>query len=313
VSSTHHDITTPGPPLVQEVDDGVFAYIQPDGTWWINNTGFLVGQRGVVSIDTCSTVRRTSAYLAAIRKITEQPVRTVVNTHHHGDHTFGNFLFAGATIVGHEGTRTGVFEWGEPKSAPFFTEIDWGEIVLEPPFLTYTDSVTVWVDDVRVDVRHVGTPAHTTNDSIVWLPDRKVLFCGDLLFNGGTPFLLQGSVAGAIEVLDEVLKPIGATTIVPGHGAVGGPELIDPVLGYLRFVQASARAGRDAGLSPLDTARELDLGEYAELLDAERIVGNLHRAYSELDGAPRGTPIDAAAALTDMVTYNGGRPLSCLA
>ncbi len=202
---------------------------------------------------------------------------------------------------------------GEPKSALFFTEIDWGEIVLEPPFLTYTDSVTVWVDDVRVDVRHVGTPAHTTNDSIVWLPDRKVLFCGDLLFNGGTPFLLQGSVAGAIEVLDGLLKPIGATTIVPGHGAVGGPELIDPVLGYLRFVQASARAGRDAGLSPLDTARELDLGEYAELLDAERIVGNLHRAYSELEGAPRGTPIDAAAALTDMVTYNGGRPLSCLA
>ena len=97
-------------------------------------------------------------------------------------------MFAGATIVGHEATRAGVFDWGEPKSAPFFTEIDWGEIVLEPPFLTYTDSVTVWVDELRADVRHVGTPAHTTNDSIIWLPDRKVLYCGDLLFNGGTPF-----------------------------------------------------------------------------------------------------------------------------
>jgi cyclase len=92
-----------------------------------------------------------------------------------------------------------------------------------------------------------------------------------------------------------------------------GPELIDDVVGYLRFVQTGARAGHDAGLSPLDTARELDLGEYADLLDSERIVGNLHRAYAELDGAPLGAPIDAVAALTDMVTYNGGRPLSCLA
>jgi len=94
---------------------------------------------------------------------------------------------------------------------------------------------------------------------------------------------------------------------------VGGPELIEPVVGYLRFVLAGARAGRDAGLTPLETARELDLGEYSDLLDRERIVGNLHRAYAELDGAPLGAPIDTAAALTDMVTYNGGRPLSCLA
>ena len=87
-----------------------------------------------------------------------------------------------------------------------------------------------------------------------------MLFSGDLLFNGGTPFLAQGSVAGAIQVLEEVFKPLGATTIVPGHGPVSGPGLIDDVLGYLRFVQESARAGHDAGLSPLETARELDLG-----------------------------------------------------
>lgn len=313
MSTVHHDVTTPAPPRVEEVSDGVFAYIQPDGTWWINNTGFLVGRRGVISVDACSTVRRTRAYLDAIAAVTPQPVRTLVNTHHHGDHTFGNYLFGGATIVGHEATRTGILDWGEPRSAPFWTEVDWGDVILEPPFLTYMDSVTLWADDLRADVRHVGIPAHTTNDSIMWLPERKLLFCGDLLFNGGTPFLVQGSVAGAIRVLEEVIRPLGAQTIVPGHGAVTGPELIDEVLGYLRFVQASARAGRDAGLTPLAIARELDLGEYAELLDCERIVGNLHRACAELDGAPLGQRIDVAAALTDMVAYNGGRPLTCLA
>jgi cyclase len=147
----------------------------------------------------------------------------------------------------------------------------------------------------------------------VWLPERKLLFCGDVLFKGGTPFVAQGSVAGAIRVLEEVVRPLGAQTIVPGHGAVAGPELIDDVLGYLRFVQASARAGRDAGLTPLAAARELDLGQYADLLDPERIVGNLHRAYAELDDGPLSRPIDAVAVLSDMVAYNGGRPLGCLA
>ena len=75
-----------------EVSDGVYAYIQPDGTWYINNTGFLAGRHGVVSIDTCSTEARTRAYLDAVAEVTSAPVRTLVNTHHHGDHTFGNCL-----------------------------------------------------------------------------------------------------------------------------------------------------------------------------------------------------------------------------
>ena len=129
--------------------------------------------------------------------------------------------------------------------------------------------------------------------------------------NGGTPFLLSGSVSGAAQVLEQVIRPLGAQTIVPGHGPVCGPEVIEEVLGYLRFVEDVARRGLDAGLSPLEAARETDLGRYAGLLDAERIVGNLHRAYAEFNGAAPGAPIDAATAFADMVTYNGGRPLTC--
>jgi cyclase len=303
----------PGSPRLQEVSDGIFAYLQPDGTWWINNTGFLVGARGVTSVDSCSTERRTRAYLESIRSVTARPVRTLVNTHHHGDHTFGNYLFSGATVVGHETTREDALGWGEPFDEPFWTKVDWGGVEIEPPFLTYTSGVTLWVDDLRCEVRYVGTPAHTTNDSIVWIPDRRVLFCGDLLFNGGTPFLMQGSVAGAIKVLEEVVAPLEAETIVPGHGPVGGPELIGRVLGYARFVQATAAEAKPAGLSPLEAAREADLGPYADLTDPERLVGNLHRAYVELDGHAPGAPIDLVAALNDMIAFNGGRPLTCRA
>ena len=311
-SSRHADARLP-PPRVREVSDGIYAYVQPDGSWWINNAGFLVGPQGIASVDACATERRTRAYLDAIAAVTPLPVRTLINTHHHGDHTFGNGLFGNAAIVAHEKTRPAMVAWGPPRSAPYWTEVDWGAVRLDPPFITYSDGLVLWSGELRCEVRHVGTAAHTTNDSIVWIPERRVLFAGDLLFNGGTPFVVQGSVAGAIQVLEDVIRPLKAEVIVPGHGEVCGPEVIDAVLGYLRFVQRTARAGKAAGLSPLGAARDADLGSYSGLLDAERLVGNLHRAYAELDGAPPGAPLDITAAMADMVAYNGGRPLSCMA
>jgi cyclase len=314
VSSLDLDITEPGRPELHEVSAGVYAYVQPDGTWWINNTGFLAGPQGVISIDTCSTWRRTNAYRLVIATVTAAPVRAVVNTHHHGDHTFGNCLFPDAAIVAHERARAEAIAFGPPQPLPFWDGPDWGDLSLDPPFITFTDEIALHSGDLRAQVRYVGTAAHTTNDSIIWIPDRSVLFCGDLIFNGGTPFLLMGSVAGAVEVLEQVLRPLGAQIIVPGHGPVlSGTGPLDATLHYLRFVLDLAADANAAGLSPLEAARHADLGDFAGWPDSERIVGNLHRACAELSGTPRGGPIDIAAALTDMVAYNGGNPLTCLA
>jgi cyclase len=304
---------SPGPlePELREVCEDVYAYLQPDGSWFLNNTGFLVSSTGVISVDATSTERRTRAYLDAINTVTKQPVRTLVNTHHHGDHTHGNYLMSGATIVGHERCREAIQNSLIPPAPGIWSEVDWGHLEAAPPFLTYTGGVTLWSGDLRCEVRYVGTPAHTTNDSIVHIPERGVVFAGDLLFNGGTPFALMGSVSGWIEVLETVLRPLGARTLVPGHGPVCGPEVIDDMLAYLRFVQDLARRATAADLSPLDAARQADLGEFKDLLDAERVVGNLHRAYLELDGAERGAPVDLARAFGEMVAYNGGRPLTC--
>ncbi|NUP46673.1 MAG: MBL fold metallo-hydrolase [Catenulispora sp.] len=313
-SSHPHDDRMP-PGQAREVADGVFAFVQPDGSWWINNTAFLVGKQGVISIDSCSTERRTREYLAAIRAVTDRPIRALVNTHHHGDHTNGNSLLAPAAVIGHEAMREALIATGLPNAAydAVWGEVPWGELELEPPFVTFPDRITLHVDEMRCEVVNAGTAAHTVSDSYAWLPEQGVLISGDLLFNGGTPFLLMGSVAGAVEVLEQRIKPLGARTIVPGHGAVCGPEVIDEVLAYLRHVQAVAKQGKDGGLTPLEAAREFGPGEFKDLLDSERLVGNLHRAYAELDGAAPGAEIDLFAALIDMVTYNGGKPLRCLA
>src|SRR5690242_20604468 len=155
-----------GDPWLRELGDGIFAYIQPDGSWWINNTGFLVCPEGVTTIDTCATERRTRAYLDAIASVSSAPVRTVINTHHHGDHTHGNGYFPGATIVAHEGTREGVLaNFPVAVYEAIFEAPDWGEVRATPPFLTYTDRVTLYSGQSRCEVSYVGRPAHTAADS----------------------------------------------------------------------------------------------------------------------------------------------------
>ena len=298
------------PPKVEDLGDGIFAYIQLDGSWGLNNTGFLVGSDAVTVIDTCFTERRTRTFLDAIRRVTTLPLRTLINTHHHGDHTHGNYLLPTATIIGHELCRQETIASGHAAAA-LFPGVDWGTIEIAPPFVTIQERLNLYVDDLKVELKHVG-PAHTTNDVIAWIPQRKVLFTGDVIFNGGTPFAAMGSVAGWLEAL-EMLRALEPETIVPGHGPLCGPKVIDEVADYLRFVQETARKGLEAGLTPIQTAQQTDLGRFSHWLDQERLVANLHRAYSELHGEPPGAPLPLANVMLDMVAYNGGKMPRCLA
>ncbi|MQY07735.1 MBL fold metallo-hydrolase [Actinomadura macrotermitis] len=304
-------MSTAPPPRLEEIADRVYAWIQPDGTWCLNNAGFLVGPDAVTVIDTAATEARARGLRAAIAAVTPLAPRTVVNTHFHGDHTYGNVVFAGeAAIVAHENCAAEMIEHGL-LTTQLWTEVEWGDIRVVPPTVTFTDRLTLHAGDLTAELIHHG-PAHTTGDVVAWLPGQRVLFTGDLIFNGGTPFVLMGSVRGWLRTLDE-LRALGPETIVPGHGPVCGPEVLDRTEGYLRWLQELARDGIAAGLSPLALARETDLGVYREWTDPERLVGNLHRAYSEALGEPPGTPLDSMAAIMEMVEYNGGRIPTCLA
>lgn len=299
------------PPSVEEVSPGIYAYIQLDGSWGLNNTGFITGGDSVSVVDTCFTEARTRAFLQSMRGVTNLPIRTLVNTHHHGDHTHGNYLLPGASIVGHELCRQTVIDTGLHTLHPLFPNVVWGDLELAPPFITFQDRLDLFVDDLKLELHYMG-PAHTTNDTVVWVPERNLMFTGDLAFNGGTPFVAMGSIAGSLVALDR-LRQFGAETIVPGHGEVCGPEVFDDIEAYLRFVQGKAKDAFSANLPPLQAAREIDLGRFADWHDSERIAGNLHRAYSELRGEPLGTVLDLGPIAADMVALNGGQPVRCLA
>lgn len=297
-------------PATEEVAQGVFAFIQPDGSWGLNNTGFITAADHVVAIDTCFTERRTRGLIEAIRgRAGERQVRTLVNTHHHGDHTFGNFLFPNTTIIGHDLCREMVLREGFAAHR-LFGGVEWGDIVVAPPSVTFSDRLELWAGDTRVELIFVG-PAHTTNDIVAWLPDQRVLFTGDVVFNGGMPFALAGSIWGWLDAVD-VIRRLAPATIVPGHGPVCGPAVLDDIEAYLRLVLDAAKRGFDAGAAPLEVARGLDLGRFGDWLDGERLAANIHRAYSELRGEPRGVPL-GPEAITDMIALNGGQPPRCLA
>ncbi len=210
----------------------------------------------MVSIDATSTERRTLAYLDAVATVTASPVSTLVNTHSHLDHTNGNCIFGSAvTIVGHDRCRADIWRRRPCARARGPSPASSGATIEKaPPTLTFDDRVTLWVDDLRCELRYVGTPAHTTNDVIVWLPERSVLFAGDLVFNGGTPFNFAGSISGARKVLADI-KALDPDVIVPGHGDVCDTSVIDPIVAYLDFIAETARSGRGAGLTPLQAAR----------------------------------------------------------
>lgn len=297
-------------PEVREVGPGIFAFVQLDGSWGLNNPGFLVGKKGIIAIDTCFTETRSRALKDAIRGVSPLPVTTLLNTHHHGDHTWGNFLFPESTIIGHRLCReeTIATELG-PQA--IFTTAEWGQVEVEPPFVTFEDRLTIWLDNLELKMEFAG-PAHTTNDSFIWIPELKLLFSGDLVFSHCTPFIIQGSLAGHLTALERV-RQLGAEVIVPGHGDICGPDAIEDGIAYLRFVQETARKTFNAGLTPFEAAKATDLGRFGEWHESERLVANLHRAYSEIRGEPLGKPLSLNGVIEEMIAMNGGKPLRCFA
>lgn len=321
---------------LQEVADGVFAWLQPNGGWGESNAGLVVGAGEALLVDTLWDPALTHRMLDAMRARTDAPIRTLVNTHSDGDHVWGNQLVADAEIVATAAAaqiirdeepdglrrfqalaprlrRLGVLPLPATRRAgrlgayigAMLAPFDFSEVEVTPPTREFAGELELDTGGRRVRLIEVG-PAHTAGDLIVHVPDASVVFAADVLFVGVTPVMWAGPVSNWLKALDCLLA-LEPAIIVPGHGPLCGRADVQAVRDHLAWVQAEAAPLLDDGRSVLDTAHELLASEgyrcsaWADWDAPERIVITIATIARERRGksGPVG-PRDRAAIFSDV-------------
>jgi glyoxylase-like metal-dependent hydrolase (beta-lactamase superfamily II) len=207
-----------------EVGDRVFVRRYK---FYDQNIGAILGDDGVLIVDTRISHRQADEILADLAELTQLPVRAVVNTHGHNDHAFGNHRFRPAPIWGHERCARMVRETGAAQLKTVAAAIpelaaDLAEVVLDPPDRTFDgESATLDFDagGRLIELRHLGR-GHTDNDIVVLVPDANVLFAGDLVEADAPPYFGDSYPLDWPATVEAMVEHVTGA-VVPGHGTVG--------------------------------------------------------------------------------------------
>ena len=190
-----------------------------------------------------------------------------------------------------------------PLAVPLFADFDFANNDVVLPNQTFSDRLELTVGDKRVELLELG-PAHTLGDAVVYVPDDRVVFTGDLLFQDAHPIVWEGPVSNWIAACDRLLA-LDVDTVVPGHGPITDKTGVQALKDYLQFLTAEARARYDAGLSADDCVKDLVLDAYAGWLDAERVIVNVRTLYRDFAGG--GDPPHVLSLFAAMAKYREGR------
>ncbi|MEY4162653.1 MAG: hypothetical protein RI939_1382 [Actinomycetota bacterium] len=285
---------------LHEVSPGTHAYLQPDGGWGWSNAGLVVGDGVSLLVDTLFDLRITQRMLDAMVPHTSgAPITSVVNTHANGDHCYGNWLVRDAEIISSAATAHEMREvppsmLAALNEAPgdigdlfrhFFGEFEFGGIEVALPTTTFSGSHSFDVGGRRVDLVEVG-PAHTAGDTLVFVPDARTVFTGDILFIGGTPIVWAGPLDNWIAACD-LITASEVDVIVPGHGPVTDKAGVAGVRDYLVYVRDEAKQRFEGGMDAWDAARDIALNGFGRWGETGRIAVNVDTVYRSLDPSHR--------------------------
>jgi len=267
-----------------EVGDRVFArrYRFAD-----QQIGVILGGSDVLLVDTRITHRQGQEIVDDLRELTRDPVTLVVNTHWHHDHTFGNHVFRPVTIWGHERCPPRMLELGEQMRARIAEGIpdlaaDVAEVLIDPPDRTFAEHARLEVGDRVVELRYLGR-GHTDGDIVVEVPDAGVLFAGDLLESGATPFFGDGYPLDWPETAARLVERITGP-VIPGHGAVEDRAFAERQ--QEAFLEI-ARLGREVHAARLSLEDAIEQSPFDAETSREPIERTLAQLRGELDGAAR--------------------------
>lgn len=291
---------------LHDIGNGLWAWLQPDGSWGWSNAGLVVDGDQTLLVDTLFDLKLTQQMLDAMRAAVPAAKRIprVVNTHNNGDHVFGNQLVADSEIIASKACAEEMNE-RPPESlvaliknrdqigpgAQFFYETMGSKFQFEgikhtPPTRTFERRLDLKVGDKAIELHELG-PAHTRGDVVAWVPKDKTVFTGDLLFVGGHPVLWAGPVANWIRALDLMLS-WDVEKVVPGHGPITDKAGLKAQRDYFVYIHDEAKKRFDAGLSAEEAAWDIKMDGWSHWLDGERIVVNVASLYREFHGKAYG-------------------------
>ncbi|MDR1387269.1 MAG: MBL fold metallo-hydrolase [Propionibacteriaceae bacterium] len=275
---------------------GCWAFTQPPGGWFLNNAGLIPGRRRALVVDSLATAALERDFLVRTQPIIRlETGLIVVNTHSHADHVYGNALLPpSAIVVAHpvaaaEITRIGL-------ALAFDTpQVEWGDIAIRTPDVMVADQIEVDLGDTTVSVLHLG-PGHTRGDLVVWHEATRTLYSGDLVMSQVTPFFLSGSPLAARATLER-LRSLRPVTIVPGHGVVGGPGLLEANITYLDELLRTAAELACSSLAPHQIRSHPGIVVPSGWVDPERHFVNLYAALCDLSPEIYGAQVDHRVAM----------------
>lgn len=248
-------------PQLAKISEHVYAYVgtthaSPAGNAFGANAGVVVGRDAVLVVDTLVSAKHATRFLADIRKVTDKPIRYVVNTHWHLDHSWGNCVFInqGAVVIAHENSRQSMLssDYTLARADRYgMTASDLEGTVLLPPAITFKQDMTIDLGGVTVQLNYPGA-AHTSGSITAYVPQDKVLFVGDILFTRYHPNIGEGDLVSWQKVLEDLQKT-PATQIIPGHGPVSTPAHLKQMQQYIQTFDTVARElcqGKSAADAP---------------------------------------------------------------
>lgn len=241
----------------QEVAPGVWFHEGDIGRKGHCNNGWIVFEDFILVIDANFPSGATEV-LPKIKASSSNPIRFAFDTHHHGDHAYGNQIWFenGATIVAHQG----VMDEMRKYEASLFggTGGRWQELAgqredvarsrLRAPSVLFPKQMTFEDANHRVELHWFGI-AHTHGDGFAWLPKERILFTGDACVNGPYNYMGDGNAIEWIATL-EAARALNPKVICPGHGLLGGPEVLENQIAFLKALRSEVSALRDAGKTP---------------------------------------------------------------
>jgi len=269
-------------PHFRKIKEGIYVQSAREVN---SNASIILTKEGVVIIDTGQTPIDSREVQEAVKKLTALPVRLVIDTEVHPDHTTGNFVFSPpAIVINHKGASEAMRAAADPNrltslssQSPEMREAVQG-YHLVTPHVEYQDKTTLYVGERTFELLHLRN-VHSEADTAVWLPNERVLFAASVAIpnsiNNIRPFVAIPDMLAAIKML----KSLNPEIVVPGHGSFGTTKIFDDSERYYALLLERVGALAREGKSLDQIKQELRMPEYKDWSYQERMPTNIEAAY----------------------------------